>query len=435
MSIDTKEITFEKEIEYSLIKNGGYIKGNPKDFDRKHAIDTAMLFRFLKESQPKEWEKLLLKHGESNAPINFLKRLNKDLEIHGMLYLLRKGIIDAPAKFKLCFFQPASNMNQTDGENYKKNILSITRQVHYSLKNENSIDVVLFVNGLPIATLELKNPITGQNYENAKKQYKTDRDPRELLFSFKVRSLVHFAVDTDEVYMTTKLNNEDTVFLPFNKGYNEGKGNPPGNGNYKTSYLWDEILVKDSILDIIHRFIQLQKRKDEDGNIKESIIFPRFHQLDVVRKLIENVKENGTGNNYLIQHSAGSGKSNSISWLAHHLQNLHGFDDKIIFNSIIVITDRLVLDRQLQDTIYEFEHVDGVVIRIEKNSSQLAEAINSGKKIIITTLQKFPFIARQVNNLSGKRFAIIVDEAHSSQTGKASTKLKEIIGIWIKNFL
>jgi len=428
MAIPTKEITFESEIEYSLIENGGYIKGSPTDYNRQYAVDSVFLFQFLRKSQPKEWAKLEKKHG-AQIEANFLKRLNKELDAHGMLHLLRKGIVDAPAKFTLCYFQPASGMNQTDAENYAKNILSITRQVRYSTKNENSIDVVLFVNGLPIITLELKNQMTGQTVEDAKQQYKFDRDHREVLLAFNSRCLVHFAVDTDEVYMTTKLTGVDTRFLPFNKGNKGGKGNPVGTGNYRTSYLWDEVLQKDSLLDIIQRFIHLQKKVDETtGKPKENLIFPRYHQLDVVRKLIADVSERGTGQNYLIQHSAGSGKSNSISWLAHHLQNLHDTDDKVIYNSIIVITDRRVLDKQLQDTIYQFEHVDGVVAKIDSNSTQLAKALNTGKKIIITTLQKFPFIVEKVNDLSGKHFAVIVDEAHSSQTGEASRKLKAVIG-------
>ncbi len=424
MPITTKEITFENEIEYSLIQNGGYIKGDPQNYNREYAVDTAILFEFLQSSQPKEWDKLVIKHGAA-AKENFLKKLNKDLATHGMLYLLRHGIIDVPAKFSLCFFKPASGMNQTNLALYEQNILSITRQVHYSKKNENSIDIVLFINGLPISTIELKNAITGQTVDNAKKQYMFDRDPHELLLSFKERCLVHFAVDADEVWMTTQLKGIDTYFLPFNKGNNGGKGNPVGNGTYRTSYLWDEVLQKDSILDIVHRFINLDKDKKTK---KETMIFPRYHQLDVVRKLIYDVKTNGTGNNYLIQHSAGSGKSNSIAWLAHHLSNLHGSDDKVIFNSIIVITDRLVLDKQLQDTIYQFEHVEGVVVKINDSSTQLANALNTGKKIIITTLQKFPFILEKVNDLDGKRFAIIVDEAHSSQTGEASRKMKAILG-------
>ena len=424
MAITTKEITFENEIEYSLTENGGYIVGNPQDYNREYALDTMQLFSFLKNSQPKEWEKLIAKHG-SMAEENFLKKLKKDLEHHGMLYMIRHGIIDAPAKFSLCFFKPASSMNQMSLDLYEKNILSITRQVHYSLKNENSIDVVLFINGLPICTIELKNAITGQTAINAKKQYMYDRDYRELLLSFKTRCLVHFAVDTDEVWMTTQLKGIDTYFLPFNKGDHGGKGNPVGNGTYRTSYLWDEVLQKDSLLDIVHKFIHLEKNKKTK---KETLIFPRYHQLDVVRKLIADIKAKGTGNNYLIQHSAGSGKSNSIAWLSHHLSNLHDKKDKVIFNSIIVITDRLVLDKQLQDTIYQFEHEDGLVIKIDNNSSQLADALNTGKKIIITTLQKFPFILEKINNLGGKRFAVIVDEAHSSQTGKASQKMKAVLG-------
>lgn len=427
MAIETKEITFEKEIEYSLINHGGYIKGNPANFNRELAIDTTLLFRFLQDSQPEEWEKAVAKHG-NDVEVNFLKRLNKELNTHGMLHLLRKGIVDAPAKFTLCYFQPASNMNRTDTENYQKNILSITRQVRYSNRNENSIDVVLFINGLPIITMELKNPITGQTVENAKLQYKHDRDWHEKLLEFKTRCLVHFAVDTDDVYMTTRLAGDNTYFLPFNKGNKGGKGNPVGEGNYRTSYLWDEVLQKDSLLDIVQRFIHLEKKKDENGRTKETLIFPRYHQLDVVRKLVADVRQNGTGKNYLIQHSAGSGKSNSIAWLAHHLQNLHGLDNKVIFNSIIVITDRLVLDKQLQDTIYQFEHVEGVVVKIDAHSSQLADALNTGKKIIITTLQKFPFVVEKVEDLSGKRFAVIVDEAHSSQTGETARKLKAVIG-------
>ena len=426
MAITTKEVTFENEIEFALIEKGGFTKGYPADFERANAIDTAKLFEFLKKSQPLEWQKLYKKHGD-NVEVGFLKKLCKDLDAYGVLYVLRHGVVDAPAKFSLCFFKPASRMNQTNLDSYKKNILSITRQVHYSQKNENSIDVVLFINGLPIVTLELKNPVTGQTVENAKMQYMKDRDHREPLLSFKERCLVHFAVDTDEVWMTTKLNGMDTYFLPFNKGRKGGKGNPVGEGDYRTSYLWDEVLKKDSLLDIVQRFIHLEKGKK--GSKKETLIFPRYHQLDVVRKVVDDVRENGTGRNYLIQHSAGSGKSNSISWLAHHLSNLHNDDDKVVFNSIIVITDRKVLDKQLQDTIFQFEHVEGVVVKINNNSTQLAEALNTGKKIIITTLQKFPFILEKVDSFQGKRFAIIVDEAHSSQTGEASRKMKAVLGV------
>ncbi len=423
MPITTKEITFENEIEYDLITNNGYIKGNSKDYNRDYAMDTTLLFKFIKDSQPKEWQKLVQKYG-NYAEDNFLKRLHKELDKNGMLHILRHGVVDVPAKISLCYFQPASTMNPTTIELYNKNILSITRQVHYSTQNNNSIDIVLFINGLPFASIELKNPLTGQTVEDAKRQYMKDRDPRELLLSFKSRCLVHFAVDTEEVWMTTCLKNLNTYFLPFNKGDNGGKGNPICNNNCRTSYLWDSVLKKDSILDIIQRFIHLHKDKKKKSEI---LIFPRYHQLDVVRSLIKDVKQNGTGRNYLIQHSAGSGKSNSIAWLAHHLSNLHDINNKVIFNSIIVITDRLVLDKQLQDTIYQFEHIDGVVTKIDNNSTQLADALNTGKKIIITTLQKFPFILDKVDSLEGKRFAIIVDEAHSSQTGEASKNMKSIL--------
>lgn len=427
MSITTKEITFENEIEFALVDKGGFEKGKPSDYDRGFAIDTEKLFRFLKQSQPKEWEKLISKHG-SNTEQNFLKRLDQELDKSGMIHILRKGIVDSPAKFSLCYFKPASNMNQTDTDNYEKNILSITRQIHYSKKNENSIDVVLFINGLPVITMELKNQTTGQTVDNARWQYKYDRDYREPLLVFKSRCLVHFAVDTDEVWMTTRLQGVDTKFLPFNKGNNGGKGNPIGDGNYRTSYLWNDVLQKDSLLDVVRRYVHLEMTIDEKGKSKENLIFPRYHQLDSVRKIIADARENGAGSNYLIQHSAGSGKSNSIAWLAHHLSNLHDNEDKVIFNSIVVVTDRLVLDRQLQDTIYQFEQVEGVVVKIDSGSAQLAKALNTGKKIIVTTLQKFPFVLEKVKDLSGKRFAVIVDEAHSSQTGEASRKLKAVLG-------
>ena len=423
MAIETKEITFEQEIEYSLLDHGGYIKGNPRDYNREFAIDTKQLFRFLQDSQPVEWEKLCRKHGE-NVETGFLKKLYRDLDTYGTLYVLRHGVVDAPAKLSLCYFKPASGMNQTSQALYEKNILSITRQVHYSLKNENSIDVVLFINGLPVATVELKNPITGQTVENAKRQYMKDRDPRELLLSFKARCLVHFAVDTEEVWMTTKLNGINTYFLPFNKGNNGGKGNPVGNSTYRTSYLWEEVLQKDSLLDIVQRFIHLQE--DKKNPKKSVMIFPRYHQLDVVRKLVADVYANGTGHNYLIQHSAGSGKSNSIAWTAYRLASLHDANDISVFSSVIVVTDRTVLDAQLQETISGFDHTIGAVETIDdkKNSKNLRDAINNGARIIVTTLQKFPVIYQEVDKVAGRNFAIIVDEAHSSQTGSSAMKLK-----------
>ena len=422
MSEKTKEIRFEEEIEHHLIDHG-WIKGLSSNYDKEFAIDTSVLFPFLQNTQAEEWEKLIYKHGDQ-VEKNFLTRLHKECSNRGMLDVLRKGIVDAPAHIKLVYFKPASTMNQTDVKNYSQNVFSITRQLKYSLKNENSLDTVLFINGLPIVTIELKNG-SSQKAHHAINQYKFDRHPKELLFNYKERALIHFALDPDEVYMTSKLAGKETLFLPFNKGNQEGKGNPLNPKGCRTAYLWEEILQKDSILDIVHRFIH---RKSDKNDKKESLIFPRYHQLDVVRKLVSHVKAHGSGENYLIQHSAGSGKSNSIAWLSHHLQRLHDESDQIIFNSVIVVTDRKVLDNQLQETIYQFEHDDGVVIRIDKHSKQLADALNTGKKIIITTLQKFPFILDKAKDLSDKRFAIIIDEAHSSQTGESSAKLKEILG-------
>jgi len=323
-------------------------------------------------------------------------------------------------------------LNPETLELYNKNRLTVTRQVKYSLKNENSLDLVLGLNGLPIATIELKNKFTGQDVDNAKKQYIEDRDPRELIFQFKKRALVHFAVDDSEAYMTTKLNGKKTRYLPFNLGYNNGAGNPPNPNGYKTAYLWEYVWSKDSWLDIIGRFLHIQTEEIEDKTTgkkykKETMIFPRYHQLDVVRKLSLDAKDNGAGKNYLIEHSAGSGKSNSIAWLAYRLSSLHNSDDKRVFDSIIVITDRRVLDQQLQDTIYQFEHKQGVVERIDKDSNQLAYALGAGKSIIITTLQKFPFVIEKVEDLPNRNYAVIIDEAHSSQGGEASRKMKEIL--------
>lgn len=423
MVIETKERTFEQEIEYCLIHECGYVKGDPAAYNRELAMDTAAVIDFVKDTQPTEWAAIVKRHG-ADAESGFLKRLKDELNNRGMIDVLRHGVTDLGVEVRLCYFKPGSGMNQTATTLYDKNVLQITRQVHYSLANENSIDTVLFLNGLPIITIELKNPLTGQTFEDAKKQYMNDRNPRELLLSFKKRALVHFAMDTEEIWMTTKLNRQDTVFIPFNKGVDKGAGNPPVEGDYRTSYLWHDILKKNSLLDILHRFVQVTK--DEKSG-KEKLIFPRYHQLDVVRFLVSKVYAEGSGHNYLIQHSAGSGKSNSIAWLAHHLANLHDANDEVVFHSIIVITDRRVLDKQLQRDIYNMEHKAGVVVRVDKNAKQLTTALEKGEKIIICTLQKFPFVDIEKVATKGKRFAIIVDEAHSSQTGKASERLKEVL--------
>ncbi|MBP7795884.1 MAG: DEAD/DEAH box helicase family protein [Elusimicrobiales bacterium] len=428
MSI-TNEKAFEEAIEQSLIEHGGYVKGDPADFDRTLALDYRTLFRFIKDTQKDTWDNLAKIHG-AEIEKKFLYRLNQELDSRGMLDCLRHGIIDYGNKFNLAYFKPVSKLNPETQRLYDKNILSIYRQVHYSTKDESSVDMVLSVNGLPVATIELKNPFTGQDINDAKQQYKYSRDERELLFQFKKRALVHFAVDTDEVYMTTRIQGSKTKYLPFNLGYNKGAGNPPNLNGHKTSYLWEQVLIKDSWMDILSRFLHLEvKEKTFEGRtIKiETMIFPRYHQLDVVRKLIEDSLKKGTGKNYLIQHSAGSGKSNSIAWLAYHLAGLHDSSDKRVFDSVIVVTDRIVLDKQLQDTIYQFEHKSGVVEKIDKDATQLARALASGANIIITTLQKFPFVLNKVSNLPKRTYAIIIDEAHSSQSGESARKMKGVI--------
>lgn len=439
------ETAFESAIEDYLLAVGGYQPGSPLDFNRTHAIDTKQLFTFLQKTQQKEWDKLYTVHHQE-IESKLLFRLNKELELKGTLNVLRNGFTDNGITFQLAYFKPETTFNPDTEKQYQSNLLTLTRQVKYSLKNENSLDIVLFLNGIPVATIELKNQFTNQDTNNAKKQYIEDRDPREPIFKFKRGALVHFAVDTDEVYLTTDLKGKETFFLPFNLGYNDGAGNPPNPNGYKTSYLWEYLLQKDSWLDVIGKFIHLQKdEKIVNGKklLKEKLIFPRFHQLDVVRKLSAHAKKNSIGHDYLIQHSAGSGKSNSIAWLAYHLFSLHNHLNEKVFHSVVVITDRKVLDKQLQDTIFQFDHKQGVVHKIDQNTHQLRNALINGNSIIITTLQKFPFILESIDKLSKDqnldikdilhkiskhKYAVIVDEAHSSQGGEASKQLKEILG-------
>ena len=395
MNIHTEQ-TFESAIEQDLLGNGGYVKGDPNDISRELSLDCSTIIQFLRKSQNKEWNKLSDIHGY-DIDNKIIARLTKELDLRGSLDVLRHGFTDYGVHFDMAYFKPESGLNPDSQFLYDSNILTVYRQVHYSKKNENSLDLVLGINGIPVATAELKNPFTGQNVEHAKKQYMADRDPTELIFRFKKRTLVHFAVDPDEVFMTTLLNGEKTRFLPFNKGFDNGKGNPPNSDGYRTEYLWKEIWSKDSWLDIIGRYLHLQTEEIKtDGKIinKEQLIFPRYHQLTCVRKISAHAKEYGVGKNYLIQHSAGSGKSNSIAWLAYRLSSLHNKADERVFDSIVVITDRRVLDSQLQNTIYQFEHKAGVVKKIDKDSQQLAEAIYQGSNIIISTLQKFPLFLK-----------------------------------------
>ena len=423
------EDTFEAAIETALLESGDYIKGDPHNYDVSLALDPTTLFTFIKDTQAKKWEKISEIHG-SSVEQKLLNRLTKEIDLRGMLDVLRKGFTDYGVKFNLAYFRPETSLNPETEDLYKRNILTVTRQVYYSAKHRNSLDMLLSLNGLPIVTIELKNQFTGQTAENAKQQYRYDRDYKELLFQFKKRALVHFAADTDVAFMTTRLNGEKTYYLPFNQGYNNGKGNPPNPDGYRTAYLWNEVWRKDSLMEIIGKFMHIETENIEIGGKikkKETMFFPRYHQMDVVRKLVREIKKTEAGENYLIQHSAGSGKSKSIAWLSYQLFSLHNTDNERIFNAVIVITDRTVLDSQLQNTIYQIEHKQGVVQKIDKDSTQLAENLTKGGSIIITTLQKFPFVIDKIGDIPNRNYAVVIDEAHSSQGGEATKKMKEVL--------
>lgn len=423
------EDTFEAAIEVALLENGGYIKGDANEYDASLALDPTILFKFLKSTQAKKWTKLEKIHGAA-VEQKVLHRLCKEIDLRGMLDVVRKGFTDYGVIFDVAYFRPATSLNPETEALYQQNILTVTRQVYYSTKNKNSLDMLLSLNGLPIVSIELKNQFTGQTVDNAKRQYRYDRDHKELLFRFKKRALVHFAADTDQAFMTTRLNGKKTYYLPFNQGHYNGKGNPPNPEGYRTAYLWEQVWQKDSLLEIIGKFMHIEEEEIElAGKIKkkETLFFPRYHQMDVVRKLVSHVKDTGAGENYLIQHSAGSGKSKSIAWLSYQLFSLHNSSNERIYNAVIVITDRTVLDSQLQNTIYQIEHKQGVVQKIDKDSTQLADSLTKGGSIIITTLQKFPFILDKVGDLPNRNYAVIIDEAHSSQGGEATKKMKEVL--------
>ena len=418
---DTTEKRFESDIEsYFLSPEGGYTKGTDV-YDPKLGLFKDTLISFIKSSQPRAW----MRFANANAADpekKFCQAFNNACDMDGVLHVLRHGFKHRGIAFRVCYFMPESGLNQTDVENYQKNIFHCIRQWHYSADNNNSVDMLLAVNGIPLFAFELKNQFTGQSVENAKRQWKQDRDPREICFQFDKRILAYFCVDLSEAWMATRLAGDKTYFLPFNQGSNGagndgGKGNPENPEGYPTEYLWKNVFRADSMMDIVQKFISRQ------GNL---LIFPRYHQLDVVRKLIAHIRENGAGHNYLIQHSAGSGKSNSIAWTAYRLASLHDAENNAIFRSVIVVTDRRVLDAQLQATISGFDHTLGSVEVIDenKNSQNLKDAINNGVRIIVTTLQKFPVIYQEVDEASGKNYAIICDEAHSSQTGSSAQKLK-----------
>jgi type I restriction enzyme R subunit len=420
----------ETELPYGETPPGGYRKRRPEEYDRTLCLLPRDVVDFVLATQPKEWKKLEQHHGVV-VKEQFLKRLATEIERRGALDVLRNGIKDSGCKFRLAWFRPASGLNEETRRLHAANLFTAVRQVHFSTKSEKSLDLVLFLNGIPLFTVELKNPLSGQDVENAIRQYKTDRDPREPLLAYG-HCLAHFAVDPELVYVTTQLSGPKTRFLPFNQGKFGGAGNPavpPTRKGYATNYLWEETWARDSVLDLLRQFIHEVEEEDDKGRKtgKRFLIFPRYQQLDCVRLLVADARARGTGQRYLIQHSAGSGKSFTIAWLAHQLSTLHDGSDRRVFDSIVVITDRRILDRQLQSTMRQFEQTLGVVENIDTTSRQLKEALESGKTIIVTTLQKFPVIAKEITELPGKRFALIVDEAHSSQSGESTKSLKSVL--------
>ncbi|WP_407279172.1 type I restriction endonuclease [Aromatoleum evansii] len=425
MVSQTNEAALETHIENALAKDG-YCIGNPADFDREFAIDGKLFWQFLETTQPKELAKL---KDRPNWQRLLLERLNKKIKKDSVLAILKKGLDIDDAHFDLLYRLPYNDLNPEVVGNFEANVFSVTRQVHYSESDTfKSVDMVLFVNGLAIATLELKNPWTGQNVHNAIKQYRTDRDPREPLFEFG-RCLVHFALDPDEAYMCAQLAGIDSNFLPFNKGFNFGKGNPVNPKGHKTAYLWEDILPRRSLTNIIEQFAKFTVEKDKKtGKERKALFFPRYHQLDVVRGILADAKRYGVGQTYLIQHSAGSGKSNSITWLAYQLVELYDTAGTAnVFDSVVVVTDRRVLDTQLKDNIKLFSETKNIVAHAE-SAAELKAHLELGKKIIITTVQKFPFIVDGIDDLTDRNFAVIIDEAHSSQSGSASDKLNMTLG-------
>ncbi len=436
MSINTSEKQFETDIESVFLKKG-YRKISPTSYRTENALFSEVLKEFISTTQPKEWARYERFYGD-RALDKLVRRFNETVEARGVLDVMKNGLEDMGIKLKLCYFRPESSLNQELINLYNKNILGITRQFKYSTLNTNSIDMVISINGIPLFAFELKDQLKGQDYMNAIKQWKEDRDSKEYCFKFNKRFLAYFAVDLYEVWMTTELKGENTYFLPFNQG-SEGAGNPGGAGNpvkegYITSYLWEEVFRPDSTFDLLGRFITLDETKKEwfvDGVKKTEtvsrLIFPRYHQYDVVNKIVESIKETGAGTNYLIEHSAGSGKSNSIAWIAYRCASAFDKNDEPIFDSVIVVTNRIVLDSQLQDTINGFEHRAGLVecITQKKGSRGLVDAINDKRKIIICTIQKFLYAYKDFDKLNDRKFAIIIDEAHQGQSGESARTLRK----------
>jgi type I restriction enzyme, R subunit len=431
------EMLFEVAIGEHLVEQGGYLtckvgthEEHASDFDPVRGFDVVELLSFIEDTQHEEWQRLMTNYGgdEETAAAGFVKRLADQIDDRGTVDVLRQGVVDHGVTIRVAYLKPAHGLTPELVERYAANRLTVTRQLPYEIGSTKTLDLCLFVNGVPVATAELKNPLTQQGTEHAINQYRTDRDPANVTLSR--RALVHFAVDPETVAITTKLAGKSTVFLPFNLGDPPGwgKGNPANPVGHRTSYLWERVWSRDAWLDILARFIHVERPEKGSPAARkaaERVIFPRYHQWDAVLRLEEHAREEGAGHNYLVQHSAGSGKSNTIAWTAHRLSSLHDATDTKVFDKVVVITDRVILDRQLQDTIFQFEHKHGVVQKIDQHSQQLADAlVGEEARIIVTTLQKFPFVLDKIAELPARRYAVIVDEAHSSQTGEAAKDLR-----------
>ncbi|MFZ2656744.1 MAG: type I restriction endonuclease [Victivallales bacterium] len=464
----TTEKAFEAYIQDTM-SDRGWQPGAVPFWDKKLGLFPEYVTDFIKNTQAELWEQMDKLHGADLKP-RIIEALIKERDNKGVLHIIRHGFKFYGKTFRLAYFKPAHGLNQETLELYKKNQLTVTRQVPCHPNDSSTIDIVLSLNGIPVATIELKNPTTNQTWKNAVWQYKSDRNPNAPLFQFKRGALVHFAADPDEVHMTSRLNRDRTSFLPFNRGSHPGEiqcgaGNPQHPSGHRTGYFWEDVLARESFIDIVGNFIFLETVEEtvDDGagkrikRTKETMVFPRYHQLDAVRNLVRTSQVERAGNNYLIQHSAGSGKTNSISWLSHRLSSLHTDKDEKVFDCVIVITDRKVLDKQLQDAIYQIEHAQGVVKAIDEDSKQLANALVDGTKIVVTTLQKFPFVLKGLLHIAGagnldkpdaesvkkakeweksiakRKYAVIVDEAHSSQSGETARELKDILGAGTEN--
>lgn len=430
-----KEFDFETQICDALVAGSGYAaakvgnaQSDPRDFDPVRGLDTAELFHFIGATQADDWAELISRYGgdPDHAQRQFANRVAKVIDDRGTIEVLRKGVDDLGVNIRLAYFKPSTSLNAETLERYEANRLTVTRQLPYEASGNKTLDLCLFVNGIPAVTAELKTHLTGQTAEHAKAQYETDRDPANTTLG--KRAVAHFAVDTEVAWMTTRLAGKKTRWFHYNLGRDHGAGNPDNPNGHRTSYLWEQVWERDALLDILSRFVHVEptpKGKKSEG----AIIFPRFHQWDAVLQIADHARANGAGHNYLVQHSAGSGKSNTIAWLAHRLSTLHDADDTKVFDKVIVITDRQVLDRQMQETVGQFEKVSGVVQKIDENSQQLAEALEGEQaRIIITTIQKFPFALEKISSLPDRRYAVIADEAHSSQSGETAKDVKVVLG-------